>query len=91
MTYFNNFLSMLERNLYKTFLLDTQNLCLIRNNHFCAIYYLTVILPTFLCSKNVLCFLVFKSAAYIQVHFRLDFIIEANTMNPNQTAPFGIV
>ena len=26
------------------------------------------------------------SAAYIQVHFRLDFM-EANTMNPNQTAP----
>ena len=26
-------------------------------------------------------------AAYIHVHFRLDFIIEANTMNPDQTAP----
>ena len=27
------------------------------------------------------------SAAYIQVHFRLDSIMEANTMNPDQTAP----
>ena len=25
------------------------------------------------------------SVAYIQVHFRLDFIMEANTMNPDQT------
>ena len=28
----------------------------------------------------------FTSAAYIQVQFRLDFIMEANTMNPDQTA-----
>ena len=27
------------------------------------------------------------SAAYIQVHFRLDFFIEANNMNFDQTAP----
>ena len=27
------------------------------------------------------------SAANIQVHFRLDFIMEANTMNPDRTAP----
>ena len=27
------------------------------------------------------------SAAYIQVHFRLDLTMEANTMNPDQTAP----
>ena len=27
------------------------------------------------------------SAAYIQVHFRQDLIMEANTMNPDQTAP----
>ena len=26
-------------------------------------------------------------AAYIQVHFRLNIIMEANTMNPDQTAP----
>ena len=31
------------------------------------------------------------SAAYIQVHFRLYFIVEANTMNPEQTAPLGAV
>ena len=29
----------------------------------------------------------FMSAAYIQVHFRLDFYLEANTMNLDQTAP----
>ena len=27
-----------------------------------------------------------SSAAYIQVYFRLDFIMEANTMTPDQTA-----
>ena len=30
-----------------------------------------------------------SSIAYIIMHFRLDFIIEANTMNPDQTAPLG--
>ena len=30
-------------------------------------------------------------AAYIQVHFRLDFITEATNMNPDQTAPNGAV
>ena len=29
------------------------------------------------------------SVVYIQVHFRQDFFIEANTMNPYQTAPKG--
>ena len=28
------------------------------------------------------------SAAYIQMRFRLNFIIEENTMNPDQTAPW---
>ena len=35
--------------------------------------------------------LVFMSAAYIQAHFRLDVIMEANTMHSDQTAPFGAV
>ena len=30
-------------------------------------------------------------AAYIQVHFRLDVITEANNMNPDQSAPLGAV
>ena len=30
---------------------------------------------------------VFISAAYIQANFRLDFFMEANYMNPDQTAP----
>ena len=30
-------------------------------------------------------------AAYIQVHFRLEFFMEANNMNPDQTAPKGSV
>ena len=29
---------------------------------------------------------VFTSGIYIQVHFSLDFIMKANTMNPDQTA-----
>ena len=33
----------------------------------------------------------FSSAAYIQVHLRLGFIMEANNMNPDQTAPLGAV
>ena len=32
--------------------------------------------------------LLFTSATYIQVHFRLDFMMEANTMGPDQTAPW---
>ena len=35
--------------------------------------------------------LLFTSAAYIQVHFRLYLIMEGNTMNPDKTAPLGVV
>ena len=35
--------------------------------------------------------MLFTSAEYIQMHFRLDFIIEANNMNPDQPAPLGAV
>ena len=35
--------------------------------------------------------LLITSAAYIQVHFSLDFITGANTMNPDQTATVGAV
>ena len=31
------------------------------------------------------------SSAYIQVHFRQDLIMEANTMNPDQTAPGSLI
>ena len=31
------------------------------------------------------------SAAYDQVHFRKDFIMEVNNMNPYKTAPLGVV
>ena len=34
--------------------------------------------------------LLYTSAAITLVHFRLDFIMEANTMNPDQTAPFWV-
>ena len=37
------------------------------------------------CLENVV--FLFASAAYIQVRFRLDFIMEANNVNPDQTAP----
>ena len=33
------------------------------------------------------CRLLFTSAAHIQALFRLDFFMEANNMNPDQTAP----
>ena len=44
----------------------------------------------FVCLQNVVFFQT-TSAAYIQVHFRLDFFMEANTINPDQTAPNGAV
>ena len=34
---------------------------------------------------------VFYILIHIQVHFRLDFIMEANIMKPDQTAPLGAV
>ena len=34
-------------------------------------------------------FVLKMSAAYIQVHLRLDFFMEASNMNPDQTAPKG--
>ena len=34
---------------------------------------------------------IYACCIYIQVHFRLYFIMEANTMNPDQTAPFGVI
>ena len=49
-----------------------------RNKHLSRCYF---------CPESVVCFL--RLAENIQVHFRLDFIMEANTMNPDQTAPQG--
>ena len=37
------------------------------------------------------CRLGLKSAAYIQVHFRLGACLKANNMHPDQTAPNGAV
>ena len=37
--------------------------------------------------QRILFVLKMSSAPYIQVHFRLDFIKETNTMNRDQTAP----
>ena len=43
-------------------------------------------LPTnIFCHENVICLL--QLLYNIQVLFRLDIMIEANTMNPDQTAP----
>ena len=39
------------------------------------------------CSENVFCFFM----PTIQVHLRLHYIMEANTMNPDQTAALGAV
>ena len=35
------------------------------------------------------CCLLFTSAANIQVHYKLNFFMGANNMNPNETAPNG--
>ena len=32
-----------------------------------------------------------KISTLYQVHFKLDFVMEANTLNPDQTAPMGAV
>ena len=36
-------------------------------------------------------FFAFYVCAYIQVHFMLNHFMEANIMNPDQTAPLGAV
>ena len=56
--------------------------------NYLACIKLTPILPNCFVLK---CCLLFMSAAYIQVYFRLDFIVEANTMNPDQTATKKVV
>ena len=42
------------------------------------------IVRMYICPANNFC-----PAAYIQMHFRILLIIEANTMNPDQAAPPG--
>ena len=34
---------------------------------------------------------IFMFAVYTQVNFRLDFVMEENTMDPDQTAPSGSI
>ena len=41
--------------------------------------------------ENVVGFLHFTYAAYIQVHSRLDFFMEENNMKPDQTAPCSYI
>ena len=45
--------------------------------------------PLYFLSRK--CSLLMTYAAKIQVHFRQDFIMEKNTMNPDQTASLGAV
>ena len=42
-------------------------------------------------SAFYICYIYLKSATYIKMHFKLDFNMEDNTMNPDQTAPLGAV
>ena len=47
--------------------------------------------PLLFCLENVVFFVLkmsvfFMSAAYLQVHFRLDLFMEANNITPDQTA-----
>ena len=48
---------------------------------FCIVAYISF------WSKNMSAFY----AAYIQMHFRFLLIMKANTMNPDRTAPLGII
>ena len=50
---------------------------------------LALIQPTFFCPENFICFWCLLHS--IQMHFRLNLIMEANTMNPDQTAHLGAV
>ena len=51
-----------------------------------GMYHILVLIPPiYFCPENIVCFL--SLIHYIQVHSRLDFIMKANTMNPDQTAP----
>ena len=45
----------------------------------------------FFCPEIAVCFFTSAAYMYIQAHFRLDFIMGANTMSPDQTAPFRAV
>ena len=56
------------------------------------ISYLNPIRQDF-CPENSICILCLTHIqnVYIQVHYGHDFIMEANTMNPDQTAPLGAV
>ena len=60
------------------------------SNIFVSVIFLLMIAALF-CHVGSIFFLwiclLFSSAAYIQVHFRLDFILDANAMNPDQTVP----
>ena len=47
---------------------------------------LTIILPIFVCSENVVRLILLH--IFFIAH-EITFIMEANTMNPDQTAPFG--
>ena len=52
-------------------------------------FFILTLIPAIFLSWN--CCLLFMSAACIQVHFKLDSILEGNTINPDQTAPKGAV
>ena len=41
------------------------------------------------CLENVVCLMLVTSAAYFQVHPRLDFIMKPNTMNPREHSDRG--
>ena len=58
-----------------------------KNTNFYLFALLTFMPIFFICSGK--CHLLFTSAAYIQVLFSLDFIIEAYTMHPDQIAHWG--
>ena len=60
------------------------NFCFFSDLTCCYFQIFTFVLPLFFCPE---CCLLIRSAAYIQVQLSLEFSMEANSMNPDQTAP----
>ena len=54
-----------------------------------CLYWLNFFFWVYFCPQNDVW--IYTSSAYTQVHFRFDLILEANSMNPDQTAPLGAV
>ena len=67
-----------EFQLYSSIVIGFKRLRLLLRFGLMSVFCLPLILPIFVCT-NFLCF--YNSVAYFQVHFKLNCIIEAHTLN----------